>query len=253
MRIALAGKGGVGKTTSAATLARLVARGGARVVAVDADSNPNLAAALGVDTGAGSLALPVSLVSRRLEGPALTAAVEQVLATHAAPGPDGVQLLRMGAPGHAEEGCLCSAHAVVSALLADLGDLPQIVTVLDLEASPEHMSRGTARHADLMLLVTEPYFRSLETVRRLADLAAELPIPQIAVLVNKVRTPGEAEAVAEFCQRRELAVIGMVPWDEQAVAADVAGVPVLDAAPDGPMVAALAALASQLLVPSPGS
>lgn len=247
MRIAVAGKGGVGKTTISATLARVMARGGDRVVAVDADSNPNLAAALGVATVTDAPAgLPVSLVSRRLDGPALRAPLEDVLAEHGTTAPDGVRLLRMSSPQHAEEGCLCSAHAAVSALLHDLGAAPGIVTILDLEASPEHMSRGTAKHADLMLLVTEPYFRSLETVRRLAELAAELPIGRVAVLVNKVRTAGEAEAVTEFCARRGLSVLGMLPWDERAVQADVAGQPVLDAASDGDFVAALTAVAGQL-------
>ncbi len=238
MRIALAGKGGAGKTTISATLARARARAGAQVVAIDADSNPNLAAALGLRSGA-SGPVPVSLVSRRLSGAALTAPIEEVLAAHAVPGPDGVRLVGMGAPAHADEGCLCSAHATVSAVLADLGAGEGTVTIIDMEASPEHLSRGTVRHADVLLLVTEPYFRSLETVRRLAALAAELPIARVAVVANKVRSEDEADAVLEFCARHELPCWAVVPWSEEVVAADLAARPLLDAAPGGPAVAAI--------------
>jgi len=72
---------------------------------------------------------------------------------------DGVRLLGMGAPLHTDEGCLCSAHAVVSALQEDLCG-PERVVVVDMEASPEHLSRGTVRHVDLVCLVAEPYYRS---------------------------------------------------------------------------------------------
>lgn len=248
MRIALAGKGGAGKTTIAATLARLLARDGAQVVAIDADSNPNLRTALGVEPGLPAAAgfLPASLVSRRLNGLALTAPVDEVLGTHGVAGPDGVRLVCMGAPGHADEGCLCLAHATVSALLSDLGGAPDTVAVVDLEASPEHLSRGTTRHADVLLLVTEPYFRSLETVRRLAVLAAELPIKTVAVVANKVRSPAEAQGVAEFCERHDLSYLGEVPWSDDVLRADQAARPLLDTAPEGPTVAAIADLPARL-------
>lgn len=252
MRIALAGKGGAGKTTISATLARLRARQGDQVIAVDGDSNPNLAAALGIDASRleGAGVLPASLVSRRMDGSALTGPVDDVLATHGIAGPDGVRLVAMGAPGHADEGCLCSAHATVSALLADLEARP-ITTIVDMEASPEHLSRGTIRNADVLLLVTEPYFRSLETARRLADLASELPIGRVAVVLNKVRTAAEATGVAEFCERRRLDLFGRVPWSEDVTVADLAASPLLDTAPQGETVAAIAEISARLhAVPS---
>ncbi|HWH29447.1 MAG TPA: ArsA-related P-loop ATPase [Mycobacteriales bacterium] len=229
MRVAVAGKGGAGKTTLSATLARLAARAGRPVVAIDADANPNLAPALGVspEDAARLTALPTSLVSRRIGGGGLTQPVDDVLARHALTAPDGVRLVGMGAPAHADEGCLCSAHAVVSALLEDLGD-PDRVVVVDMEASPEHLSRGTVRHVDAVLLVAEPYYRSLETVRRMAALVAELPVQHVAVVANKVRGADDAEAIAQFCARHGLELAGQVPWSEQVVAADRAGVPVVE-------------------------
>jgi CO dehydrogenase maturation factor len=248
MRVALAGKGGAGKTTIAATLARVEARRGGRVLAVDGDSNPNLAAALGIQAARAGASgfLPASLVSRRLRGPALTVPVEEVVDRHAIPGPDGVRLLLMGMPAHADEGCLCAAHATVSALLGDLAHRADAVTVVDMEASPEHLSRGTTRHVDVLLLVAEPYYRSLETIRRLAALAAELPIPRVAVVANKVRSAAEAKAVMEFCQRHQLEPVAEVAWSDEVVEADRAGVPLLDAAPLGSTVAAISQLASRL-------
>lgn len=249
MRVALAGKGGTGKTTIAATLARTLARTGRRVVAIDADSNPNLAAALGLDreVASGLAALPTGLVSRRPGGSALTRPLDEILDAHAAAGPDGVAMTLMGAPAHAEEGCMCGAHAIVSAVLSDLAADGDTVAVLDLEASPEHFGRGTARHVDALLLVTEPYYRSLETIRRMAALAAELPIPRVAVVANKVRAAADGDAIAEFCARHDLDLAATVPWDDAAMEADNAGIPLLDHAPDSAAVSAITALAGSLV------
>jgi CO dehydrogenase maturation factor len=251
VRIAIAGKGGAGKTTLAATLARSLARRGAPTVAIDADSNPNLAPALGVPPAAAETlqALPTSLVSRKLTGPALAAPLTEVLDQHALTAPDSVRLVRMGMPAHAEEGCMCAAHATVSALLADLGGRPEHVTVVDMEASPEHFSRGTTRHVDVLLLVTEPYYRSLETVRRMALLARELPIARLGVVGNKVRAEVEEQAITEFAERHDLDLLGMVPWRDAVVDADLARVPLIDHAPDDPAVAAVGVVAERAIRP----
>ena len=248
MRLALAGKGGAGKTTISATAARLLARSGRRVVAVDADSNPNLHAALGMDAGAAAAlgALPTSLVSRRFDGPALAVPLEDVLERYASAAPDGVQVVPMGAPAHADEGCLCGAHAVVSVLLSDLGTRPEVVTIIDLEASPEHLSRGTARHADVLMLVAEPYYRSLEAVRLQASLAEETAVGRTVVVANKCRNQTDTAAIEEFCTRHRLELAGTVPWSEAALAADAGGAALLDHAPADPAVAAIGELAQRL-------
>lgn len=247
MRVAIAGKGGAGKTTLSASLARLAGQNGIAVVAIDADSNPNLMAALGVERkrAAAATALAPSIVSRRLGGPALSEALDSVLDRFAVDGPDGVRVALMGMPTHADQGCLCGAHATVSAVLDDLGSKPELLTIVDLEASPEHLSRGTARHVDALLLVTEPYYRSLETVRRLAALAAELPIPYVTVVANKVRSQADSEAVAAFCNHHGLDLAGVVPWSDQVVQADLDGVPAIQRA-EGVMDA-IAAIAGRLL------
>lgn len=249
MRIALAGKGGAGKTTISATLARLIARSGTPVVAIDADSNPNLAVALGVpQSEAGNVqALPSALVSRRLGGPGLKEPVHTVLDRLATTAPDGVRVALMGMPAHAEEGCMCSAHATVSAVLDDLGAGPEVLTVVDMEASPEHLSRGTARHVDQLLLVAEPYYRSLETARRMAALAAELPIPRIALVGNKLRSSADEQVLKEFAARHDFELIGGVPWSDAVTDADARGVPLITTGTDNDTVAAIARLADSVV------
>lgn len=250
LRVAVAGKGGAGKTTLSATLARLLARGGHRVLVIDADSNPNVAVALGFEPerAAAILPLPPGLVSRRLSGPALVEPVGGVAARHGAMGPDGVAVVHMAMPAHADEGCLCSSHATVSALLADSAGEAGTAVIVDLEASPEHFSRGTTRHVDALLLVVEPYYRSLETARRMALLAAELPIRRVGVVANKLRSPSDAEAAAEFCARHGLALEGRLPWSDTVLEADLVGSALIDYDPSGPVVAAVAELADSLLI-----
>ena len=155
----------------------------------------------------------------------------------------------MGVPEHPDEGCMCSAHATVSALLADLEKQPETVTILDLEASPEHLGRGTARNADVLLLVAEPYFRSLEAVRLQASLAAQTDIGRVAVVANKCRSDDDSAAISEFCRRHELELIGVLPWAEAALDADAAGMPLLDFEPDGELVIAIGAVVEGLVRP----
>jgi CO dehydrogenase maturation factor len=249
LRIAVAGKGGAGKTTFSATLARLMAGRGKRVVVIDGDSNPNVAVALGIGREeAGAISpLPTSLVSRRLNGAALKDPVAEVVDTYGTAAPDGIRVLLMAMPSHADEGCLCSAHATVSGLLNDVGTETDVVTILDLEASPEHLSRGTTRNVDVLLLVVEPYYRSYETARRMAALAAELPIKHVGVIANKLRRPGDLEAMAEYCQRHDLNLDGHLPWSDAVLDADLIGTPLFDYERDNPVVAAVDEVADHLL------
>ncbi len=250
LRIAVAGKGGAGKTTVSATLSRMLARRGHPVLVIDGDSNPNVAIALGVSQAdaAAIPPLPLGLVSRRLNGgAALNDPVPSIVDRFGTTAPDGVSVLHMAMPAHADEGCLCSSHATVSAILADTGRTRESVTLLDLEASPENFSRGTTRHVDALLFVVEPYYRSLETARRMGVLAAELPIPRVWVVANKLRSPEDVEAIEEFFTNHKLHVAARVPWDDAVLDADKEGVPLLDYDPDSPVVAAVGALADALL------
>jgi len=250
LRIAVAGKGGAGKTTFSATLARIMANRGKRVIVIDGDSNPNVGVALGLDRDvAGAIEpLPTGLVSRRLSGgTALKDPVDTVVKDFGVTTADGVNVLLMCLPKHADEGCLCSAHATVSGLLMDIGQEIDLVTILDLEASPEHLSRGTTRHVDALLLVVEPYYRSYETARRMAELASELPISHVGVIANKIRQAAHIEAMTEYCERHGMSFDGHLPWGDAVLDADLAGIPLYDYDRKGPVVAAIDDVAERLL------
>jgi len=250
LRIAVAGKGGAGKTTFSATLARIMANRGKRVIVIDGDSNPNVGVALGLDRDvAGAIEpLPTGLVSRRLSGgTALKDPVDTVVKDFGVTTADGVNVLLMCLPKHADEGCLCSAHATVSGLLMDIGQEIDLVTILDLEASPEHLSRGTTRHVDALLLVVEPYYRSYETARRMAELASELPISHVGVIANKIRQAAHIEAMTEYCERHGMSFDGHLPWGDAVLDADLAGIPLYDYDREGPVVAAIDDVAERLL------
>lgn len=118
--------------------------------------------------------------------------------------------------------------------------------VLDMEASLEHMRRGTARHVDAMLIVTEPYYRSLETTGRLAALAAEFGIPRVAAVANKVRSDEERQAIGDYCARRGLPLAEVVPFDPEVTRVDNAGRALVDEAPDCIAVRHIVHLAEQL-------
>jgi len=129
----------------------------------------------------------------------------------------------------------------VRSLLGELatGTNGETVTVTDMEASIEHMSRGTIRHVDAMLIVTEPYFRSLETVGRIAPLARELGIEHLWAVANKVRSPRDEEIIRSYCAERGIEVGGVVPWDEAVQEADREGRALMDYEPTAPAVVAV--------------
>lgn len=117
------------------------------------------------------------------------------------------------------------------------------MTILDTEASPEHLSRGTAQDADAMLVVVEPYFKSLETGRRMALLAKDLGLERVAIVANKVKDGRDLAAVRDFADRHELELAGVVPLDPSFQEAERAGFAPLDFAPDAPAIAAIGELA----------
>lgn len=120
------------------------------------------------------------------------------------------------------------------------------MTILDTEASIEHMTRGTVRAVDAVLLVTEPYYRSLEATGRLAPLARELGVPRVWAVANKLRTPRDEAAVREYCDRHGIEVLGAVPFDDQVTDADNRGLSLLDHAPDGAAVKSIERLVDLL-------
>lgn len=129
------------------------------------------------------------------------------------------------------------------------------IVVMDMEASLEHLSRGTVKHVDALLVVTEPYFRSLETARRTVPLARGLGINHIFAVVNKYRSVEDEKAVTDFCRQNNLEIIAKIPFDPNVTAADLEGKSLYDFNPSAPLVMEVEKLAETLLerVPVNGS
>ena len=138
-------------------------------------------------------------------------------------------------------------HATVRSVIETASEADEDVCILDTEASPEHLSRGTARYADAMLAVVEPYFKSLETGRRMAVLANDLGLERVALVANKIRDEHELGAVKEFAAQHGLEVAGVVPFDQRMPEAERAQAAPLDFDPDAPAVLAIGDLARGLV------
>ena len=140
---------------------------------------------------------------------------------------------------------MCGAHATVRGLLQEL-TTPARTVVMDLEAGLEHLSRGTPRHVDTILLVAEPYFKSIETAARSKTLAEELGVARTVVVANKVRGASDEEAMRVFFGRVGLPLVGIVPADDRILEADRTGRAPLDHDATSPAMAAISRLADTL-------
>ena len=246
MKLAVAGKGGAGKTTVAGTIARVLARDGARVLAIDADAGPNLALTLGVEPERLD-AIP-TLPRDLLGDGGLARSLDDVRREYAVRASDGVELLVMARPERADTGCLTDLHTVVRTLVAAVPS--DEVCVLDTDATAEGFARGVARHADTMLLVVEASPASLETGRRMAALARDLGIPDVALVASKVRDARDVAAVRALGNDVGLKVAAEIPFDTALGEVERAARAPLDGAPGSPAVLAVTHLARTLYVRS---
>ena len=221
MKIAITGKGGVGKTTLSGTLARLLARDGYEVLAIDADPDMNLASSLGIDNPPRPLTDFKDLIQERAgtEGGAFVynPKVDDIASKYGSLGPDGVRMLVMGTVDRGGSGCMCPASAFLRALLRHLMLKEKSAVILDMEAGIEHLGRGTTRGMDLMIVVVEPGARSLETAERIKNLSSEIGIKHLAAVINK----GGSEKVNERLEELGIEVLGEIPFDPKLMQADL--------------------------------
>ena len=140
---------------------------------------------------------------------------------------------------------MCGAHAAVRHLLGGMMQASHPITIVDMEAGLEHLSRGTARHVDTLLVILEPYYKALETGRRAAQLGRELGVGRILAVANKIRDEADSTAVREFAATHGIPIAVEVPLDDRIRKADLAGRAPIDV-PDSPAVAAIASLAANL-------
>ncbi len=254
MKIATVGKGGSGKTTITGTLARILADENTKILAVDGDPNPNLALTLGIsrDDADQINYIPPSIMEVKEDADGkrklrMTLTEDDLISTYAAKAPGDIDLIVMGKPadGSAGSGCMCSSHLAVRAVIAEMSGYSEF-TITDMEAGLEHLKRGTARNVDIMLVVTEAYYRSLEAAARTHLLAKELEIPHIYVIANKVKNESDQAAIEEFCDKHEMSIIGTVPAEESFEEAERQCKAPIDFDPECAGVAAIRDIAEKL-------
>ncbi len=230
MKLAVAGKGGVGKTTISAWLARLLAAKGKRVIAIDADPVPSLASALGIENAHDIV--PINkmdqLISERTGAPVgsmgamfkLNPTVDD-LPKKLSIEDHNVRLLVTGTIEVAGSGCACPQSVFIKALLRHLVLYEDDAVVLDMEAGVEHLGRATAMGVDVMFVVVEPGRRSVSAARHIAKLAAQIGVKKVLAVANKVRSEEDEQAIAKALGDIELAAA--VRYDSGLVDSDLAG------------------------------
>ena len=228
MKIAISGKGGVGKTTLSSGLARLWAAEGRRVIAIDADPDANLATALGADTETAAACVPLSKMDDLIEertgarpgaGGAfkLNPDVSDVIDTCGVD-VDGVTLLRMGTVERGGSGCMCSEGTFLKAFLHHLLVERDDVAILDMEAGIEHLGRGTAEAVDVFVVVVEPGGRSMQTARIVRDLANDIGVRSVVAVGNRVRDHEDVEYLKTALE--DIPLIGTLPESDKIRRAD---------------------------------
>lgn len=253
MKIAVCGKGGVGKTTISGLLCRIIGSKGIPVLAIDGDPNPNLALTLGLEPKA---AMPQALSPKLLEVyekedgkkyAKLKVPLAEVMDTYGIKLDENVTLLAVGQPEHAGTGCMCGIHTTVREIIHTALEESEQVTLLDLEASLEQMKRGTSKYVDVLLCVVEPYYRSMEAVARFQRLGKELEIKNIVAVANKVKHAEDEDAIRQFCAQTDLPVIAVIPYDTNVAEADKEGSLKMRAIDQSPSLKAINDLAEHLL------
>jgi len=230
IKIAISGKGGVGKTTLSGTLARLLARRGYDVLAIDADPSMNLASALGIKNPPRPLTEFTELIDERAGGPAgvfkLNPKVDDIVEKFGVTGPDNVKLLVLGTVERGGSGCMCPASSFLKALLRHVLLKTNSVVIIDMEAGVEHLGRGTTRGIDIMLIVVEPGARSIETAGRIVELARQIDIRKFGAVINKAG--GEAKDIEVKLKGYGIEVFGIIPYDTSLVQADMENIAPMD-------------------------
>ncbi len=199
MKLAVTGKGGVGKTTIAALLAQTSLRHGNRVIAIDADPAANLAPILGYKDPAPIVPLcdRKALIDERVGTGGvirLNPRVDDLVDTLGVQ-VGGVRLMVLGTIPKGGSGCFCSPSALLKAFLAHALTLPEEWVILDMEAGLEHLGRGSSRSVDALVVVVEPGRRSLETAARIRALAQDLGIRRILAVANKTSSPQDRKLI----------------------------------------------------------
>ncbi len=232
MKVAVSGKGGVGKTLIAGGLARGFAERGLKAIAIDADSSPNLAMTLGLSVEEARKIVPITENKELVESKTSTGysgvyrlsfTVDDIVRDFSVSTPLGVNLIVMGTVQSMGSGCMCAPNAVVRALLRHLVVERNEAVVMDLEAGVEHIGRGTAKAMDALLIVADSNLKSLEIARHINDMAAAAGMKHLYLVGNRVMNEAQKEAIQSFAEKNGLSVLAFIPFDQRVIEADMRG------------------------------
>jgi CO dehydrogenase maturation factor len=235
MKLAVSGKGGVGKTTFSSLLIRNYNELGKRVLAIDADPDANLAAGIGIENAAGivPIAEMKQLVAERTGAQPGTIGgffklnpkvddLPEALSVNF----ENIKLMRLGGVQKGGSGCICPESTLLRALVMHIVLARDEVVVMDMEAGIEHLGRATAKAVDKLIVVVEPGRRSIDTAGHIRRLAAEIGLNAIAVVGNKIRGPKDREFLESHLPDFEF--LGFLPYDDTLIEADLEGVSPFD-------------------------
>ena len=230
MKVAITGKGGVGKTTLSSTLARLYADEGRTVLAADVDPDANLGLALGLSQEEVDAIVPISrmkdLAKERTGAsddnrfyklnPYVADIPEKFAKTV-----NGVKLLVMGTVDVGGSGCVCPEHVMLKSILSALTYRKNDVVIMDMEAGLEHLGRGTAMNMDQFIVVIEPGSRSVQTYHNVKRLASDLGVKRVRVVANKIRDDRDEEFIRSAIPAEDL--LGCIHYNREVIDADRQG------------------------------
>ena len=238
MKIAVSGKGGVGKTTLASLLIKCLALDGKSVIAIDADPDANLANALAMDAGK---LVPIAMMKELIEertgakpgsigaffkmNPAVDDLPEKLSVEK-----DNIKLMVMGGVKAGDSGCVCPENVLLKQLLRHVVLKRDEAVVMDMEAGLEHLGRGTAKGVDFFIAVVEPGKRSIETAVSIKRLAADLGVENLVVVGNKIRNIQDENFIINSIP--DMNVVGFLPFTPAAIEADMSGQAVFEREPE---------------------
>ena len=240
MKVAITGKGGVGKTTLASLLAHIYAAGGKSVLAIDANPDANLAMALGIPQKEADKIVPIAemkeLIQERTGAkPGSTAAyfkmnpkVDDIPERFSAR-INGIRLLKMGSVKGGGTGCMCPENALLKALMSHLLFQESDIVVMDMDAGLEHIGRGTARAVNAFIIVVEPGQRSVQTAKSIRRLAKDLNL-KTYVVGSKTKNDADRQFIKENLPDFE--VLGFINYSPKIIEADLKGISVFGSVPE---------------------
>lgn len=237
MKLAVAGKGGVGKTTFSGTLAKIFSKKGYQVLAIDADPSTNLHTSLGLENPTPIYKLKDMIEDRAVMAPGifnLNPTVNDVPELYASRG-ENIALLVMGTVEAGGEGCICPESSFLKALIRHAVLKREELLILDTEAGVEHLGRNVAEGFDMLLIIAEPSVKAVETANRIHELSMDIGVRRVYGIGNKTMQREDEEFITE---KLVFPTLGFIPYDKTVLLADREGHPLINY-PDSPANKAL--------------